>query len=207
MTAFRPSSSGFGFALKRLFDIITSLALLIILSPLLIIIAILIRVTEGAPILYAWRVVGKNGKPFVGYKFRTMVLNADAQKEKLRAQNEMRGPVFKIKDDPRVTRIGKILRRYSLDELPQLWSVLIGTMSMVGPRPPLQSEYVKFSDWQKKKLAMKPGMTSLWQIRGKPQDFDDWVKLDLEYIEHWSLGLDVKILFETFLVVVRGKNY
>ena len=193
--------------IKRWLDALLASTLLIVLSPLLLFIAIAIRLTSGAPILYEWRVVGQNGKPFIGSKFRTMVQNADAQKEMLLAQNEMRGPVFKMKDDPRVTRLGKILRRFSLDELPQLWSVLIGDMSMVGPRPPLQSEYAKFSEWQKKKLAVKPGMTCLWQIRGKPTDFDAWVKLDLEYIEHWSLGLDAKILFETFLIVLRGKNY
>ncbi len=192
---------------KRVFDLLAALFLLVLLSPLLLFITLAIRFSSGRPILFEWRVVGKNGAPFVGYKFRTMVQNADAQKEKLLAQNEMQGPVFKIKDDPRVTRIGKILRRYSLDELPQLWSVLIGEMSMVGPRPPLQSEYAKFSGWQKKKLAVKPGMTSLWQIRGKPSDFDEWVKLDLEYIEQWSLWLDFKILWRTFLIVVRGRNY
>ncbi len=193
--------------LKRVLDILVSALLLILLSPLLLLIALAIRVTSGAPILFEWRVVGKDGKPFTSWKFRTMVRDADALKEKLLAENEMRGPVFKMQDDPRVTRVGKILRRYSLDELPQLWSVLIGDMSMVGPRPPLQYEYARFTDWQKQKLAVKPGMTSLWQIRGKPSDFDEWVKLDLEYIEHWSLWLDVKILFETALVVLRGKNY
>ncbi|MBI3914142.1 MAG: sugar transferase [Chloroflexi bacterium] len=192
---------------KRGFDIVAAILLLILLSPLLLLIAIAIRLSMGRPILFDWRVVGKDGKSFTSYKFRTMVQNADALKEQLRAQNEMRGPVFKIKDDPRVTRVGRILRRFSLVELPQLWSVLIGEMSLVGPRPPLQSEYEKFTGWQKKKLGTKPGMTSLWQIRGKPADFDEWVKLDLEYIEQWSLWLDFKILWQTFLIVVRGKNY
>ncbi len=192
---------------KRGFDIAASILLLVLLSPLLLLIALAIRLSTGSPIFFEWRVVGKDGKPFSGYKFRTMVQNADALKERLRAQNEMRGPVFKIKDDPRVTRVGRILRRFSLDEVPQLWSVLIGQMSLVGPRPPLQSEYEKFTEWQKKKLAAKPGMTSLWQIRGKPADFDEWVKLDLEYIEQWSLWLDFKILWQTFLIVVRGGNY
>ncbi len=169
--------------------------------------ALAIRLSSGTPVLYRWNVVGKDGRPFVGYKFRTMVVGADRLKDELLAHNEMRGPVFKMADDPRVTPIGKILRKFSLDELPQLWSVLVGDMSMVGPRPPLQSEYARFTDFQKRKLAVTPGMTSLWQVRGKPRDLDEWVRLDLEYIEHWSLWLDVKILFKTALVVLTGKNY
>jgi lipopolysaccharide/colanic/teichoic acid biosynthesis glycosyltransferase len=119
----------------------------------------------------------------------------------------MRGPVFKMKDDPRVTPVGRVLRKYSLDELPQLWSVFKGDMSLVGPRPPLVYEYEKFEEWQKRKLAMKPGMTSLWQVNGKPQDFNEWLRLDFEYIEHWSLWLDLQILFRTAIVVLTGKNY
>lgn len=194
-------------AIKRLFDISVAAALLIVLLPLLLLIALVIRITSGSPILFRWKVVGKDGKPFAGYKFRTMAQNADQLKQTLLAQNEMQGPVFKMKDDPRITPVGRALRKYSLDELPQLWSVLKGDMSLVGPRPPLQSEYAQFNAWQKRKLSVKPGMTSLWHVSGKPQDFDEWVKLDLEYIEKWSLWLDVKILFETFVVVVRGRNY
>lgn len=194
-------------SLKRILDILISFGLLVLLSPLLLLIALAIRLSSGAPILYRWQVVGQGGRPFTGWKFRTMIANADRMKAELIAQNEMRGPVFKMKDDPRVTPPGKFLRRFSLDELPQLWSVLIGDMSLVGPRPPLESEYANFSDWQKKKLTMKPGMTSLWHVRGKPRDFDAWVKLDLEYIEHWSLWLDLKILFWTVVVVLTGKNY
>ena len=193
--------------LKRIFDFVISFGLLVLLSPLFLFIALAIRVSSGSPILYRWQVVGQGGRPFTGWKFRTMIANADRVKAELIAQNEMRGPVFKMKDDPRVTRVGRFLRRHSLDELPQFWSVLRGDMSLVGPRPPLQSEYEKFSDWQQKKLTMKPGMTSLWHVRGKPRDFDAWVKLDLEYIEQWSLWLDFKILFQTGIVVLTGKNY
>ncbi len=193
--------------LKRIFDLVVALVLLLVLSPLLALIALAIRFSSSVPILYRWQVVGEGGRPFSSWKFRTMVGDADRVKADLIAQNEMRGPVFKLKDDPRVTPIGRVLRKFSLDELPQLWSVLKGDMSLVGPRPPLQSEYKKFSDWQKKKLAMKPGMTSLWHTRGKPRDFDAWVQLDLEYIEHWSLWLDFKILFQTAIVVLRGENY
>lgn len=193
---------------KRLFDLTLATVLLIALSPLLLLIALAIRLTSGAPILYEWRVVGQGGRPFSGYKFRTMVANADRLKRELLTRNEMNGgPVFKIKDDPRVTPIGKILRKYSLDELPQLWSVLRGDMSIVGPRPPLASEYVHFEEWQKRKLTVKPGMTCLWQVRGKPSDWREWLRLDFEYIDHWSLWLDFKILWQTFIVVITGKNF
>lgn len=194
--------------LKRIFDIIAATSLLIVFLPVILLIALAIRLTSGSPVLFRWQVVGKHGQPFTGFKFRTMVVGADRIKEELLILNEMKGgPVFKMKDDPRITPMGRILRKFSLDELPQLWSVLKGDMSLVGPHPPLQSEYAKFTDWQKQKLAVTPGMTSLWHVSGKPQDFNAWVQLDLEYIERWSLWLDVKILFETFLVVVRGRNY
>ncbi|MEW5717618.1 MAG: sugar transferase [Chloroflexota bacterium] len=194
--------------LKRVFDFVFAAWLLLVLSPLFLLIAIAIRVTSGNPILYEWRVVGQGGRPFVGHKFRTMVLNADQIKSELMHRNEMNGgPVFKIKDDPRVTPIGKLLRKFSLDELPQLWSVLKGDMSIVGPRPPLASEYVHFEEWQKRKLAVKPGMTCLWQVCGKPRDWREWLRLDFEYIDHWSLWLDFKILWQTFLVVITGKNF
>ena len=193
--------------LKRVFDLIVSAVLLIILSPLLLLISLAIRVSSGSPVLYEWNVVGKNGKPFKGHKFRTMVQNADELKALLLDRNEMRGPVFKLKDDPRITPVGHVLRKFSLDELPQLWSVLKGDMSLVGPRPPLESEYARFSDAQKRKLAIMPGMTSLWQVSGKPTDFDEWVRLDLEYIDRWSLWLDLQILFKTTFVVLRGKNF
>jgi lipopolysaccharide/colanic/teichoic acid biosynthesis glycosyltransferase len=192
---------------KRFFDLSVAGILLVLLSPLMLTIALAIRMTSGSPILYEWQVVGKDGRPFRGFKFRTMVAGADQMKQQLLARNEMRGPVFKMKDDPRVTPVGRILRKFSLDELPQLWSVLKGDMSLVGPRPPLVSEYERFSEQQKSKLAVRPGMTSLWQVRGKPSDFDEWLKLDLEYIQHWSLWLDFKILLETAFVVLTGKNY
>lgn len=192
---------------KRFFDISVSSILLILLSPLFALIAIVIRLLSGAPILYRWQVVGFGGQPFTSWKFRTMVAGADRVKQELIELNEMRGPVFKIKDDPRVTPVGRVLRKFSLDELPQLWSVLKGDMSLVGPRPALQSEYGNFSEWQRLKFAMRPGMTSLWHANGKPKDFDEWVRLDLEYIDNWSLWLDFKILFQTAIVVLLGKNY
>src|SRR5207244_11951927 len=141
----------------------------------------------------------RRGRFFTGYKFRTMVPNAETLQADLAHRNEMRGPVFKMRDDPRVTRVGRILRRYSLDELPQLWSVLKGDMSLVGPRPPLQTEWARFSEWQRRKLSVTPGITCLWQIRGRNTicDFDEWVRLDIEYIEKWSLWLDLQILART----------
>jgi len=193
---------------KRLLDVVLAALLLVVLSPLMLTIALLIRLTSGAPVLFRWQVVGENGRPFTGYKFRTMVVDADRIKAELLHLNEMSGgPVFKMKDDPRITPIGKILRRYSLDELPQLWSVLKGDMSLVGPRPPLVSEYAQFEEWQKRKLTVKPGMTCLWQVRGKPNDWHEWLRLDFEYIDHWSLWLDLKILFQTAWLVITGKNY
>jgi lipopolysaccharide/colanic/teichoic acid biosynthesis glycosyltransferase len=194
-------------AIKRVFDLVLASLLLVLLSPLLALIAIAIRVSSGRPILYEWNVVGQHGRPFKGYKFRTMVVGAEKLKPMLASKNEMRGPVFKMKEDPRITPVGRWLRKFSLDELPQLWSVVKGEMSLVGPRPPLAEEYAQFDEWQKRKLALKPGMTSLWQVSGKPSDFDDWVRLDLEYVDHWSLWLDMQILFKTAWVVVTGKNY
>ncbi len=193
--------------LKRFLDILFATALLVLLSPLLLLIGAAIRVSSGSPILFKWQVVGHNGRRFIGWKFRTMVPNADALKAQLLERNEMKGPVFKMAEDPRVTPLGRWLRKFSLDELPQLWSVLKGDMSLVGPRPPLVYEYERFTEQQKRKLAVKPGMTSLWQVSGKPRDFDEWLRLDLEYIERWSLWLDAEILLKTAWIVIAGKNY
>lgn len=193
-------------AIKRFIDIVISSVLLVLLAPLMLLIAILIKLTSEGPVFYRWKIVGKNKKLITSYKFRTMVVNADEIKEKLLEKNEMKGAVFKMTNDPRVTKIGRILRKYSLDELPQLWSVLKGDLSLVGPRPPLQSELPKFDDWQRRKLSVKPGLTCLWQISGrnKISDFNEWVKLDLEYIDNWSLWLDFKILLKTIPVVLKG---
>jgi lipopolysaccharide/colanic/teichoic acid biosynthesis glycosyltransferase len=195
-------------AAKRLLDVIVSVALLVVLAPVLGVIALVIRVTSGPPVLYRWHVVGQHGRPFVSYKFRTMVTNADALKPLLLAANTMSGPVFKLPNDPRVTRVGRWLRRYSLDELPQLWSVAKGEMSLVGPRPPLASEYDQFTEAQKRKLAVKPGITCLWQVSGRNhvRDFDEWVRLDLQYINSWSLWLDLKILLLTIPAVVSARG-
>jgi len=200
--------SPFMLACKRAFDLVGAILLLILLSPLLLILSLVVKLSSAGPVLYRWRVVGKGGRPFVSYKFRSMVTNADELKASLENLNEMTGPVFKMTDDPRVTGVGAWMRRFSLDELPQLYSVLIGDMSLVGPRPPLTTEYCRFTEYQKQKLAVKPGMTCLWQVRGRNQvcDFDEWVKLDLEYIRNWSLMLDVSILFQTVRSVAGGSG-
>jgi lipopolysaccharide/colanic/teichoic acid biosynthesis glycosyltransferase len=194
-------------ACKRLMDLSAGL-MLVALLPMFVVIGGLVKLTSRGPIFYRWRVVGKDGRPFVGYKFRTMVENADELKSRLQSQNEMSGPVFKMTNDPRVTRLGAWLRRYSLDELPQLYSVFKGNMSLVGPRPPLVTEYEHFSPSQKGKLTVRPGITCLWQISGRNQvnNFDSWVALDLEYIRNWSLGLDLKILLRTLGEVFEGSG-
>jgi len=195
-------------ASKRCLDILGSALLLAFLSPVLIILALLVKLTSAGPVLYPWKVVGKNGRPFTGYKFRSMVRDADQLKSSLLARNEMSGPVFKLTNDPRITRIGAWMRRYSLDELPQLYSVLGGHMSLVGPRPPLVTEYASFTEYQKQKLSVRPGITCLWQVSGRNEvnDFDEWVRLDLEYIRNWSPWLDLSILFRTITTVVSGSG-
>src|SRR5438093_3721766 len=185
--------------LKRLIDLIGSTVALILLSPALALVALITKLSSPGPLFYEWHVVGNGGTRFTGYKFRTMVTNADELKHQLLGKNEMNGPVFKIKNDPRVTPMGRLLRKFSLDELPQLWSVLKGDMSLVGPRPPSPSEFERFEFWQMRKLSIRPGMTCLWQVHGRNdiRDFDEWVKLDLRYIDHWSLWLDFRILLRT----------
>ncbi len=192
--------------MKRLFDLAFSFFLLIALLPFFLVVAIAIKLGSPGAVFYRWKVVGRRGRPFTGYKFRTMVEGADELKLNLTEQNEMIGPVFKLNDDPRITPFGKFLRKYSLDEFPQLWSVIKGDMSLVGPRPPLASEYSQFTEWQKQKLLVKPGITCLWQINGrnKINDFDHWVELDLKYIRERSFWLDLKILAKTIPVVLRG---
>lgn len=192
--------------LKRCLDIVVSALLLVLLTPLFILVAIMIKWTSKGPVFYHWLVVGQNNRDFVGYKFRTMIENADEKKEELMLQNEMNGPVFKIKKDPRITPFGRFLRKYSLDELPQLWSVLKGDMSLVGPRPPFRTEIDRCELWQRRKISFKPGITCLWQVSGRNQinDFNEWCRMDLEYIDNWSLWLDFKILFKTVFVVFKG---
>ncbi len=192
---------------KRVLDIVVSGTLLALLSPLFLIVAIMIKLTDRkSEVFYRWNVVGRNGARFTGYKFTTMYSDADERRKELLDKNEMTGPVFKIRNDPRVTPLGRFLRKYSLNELPQLWSVLRGDMSLVGPRPAFPHELEGYGFWHKRKLSIRPGMTCLWQVRGrnKISNFDEWVKMDLEYIDNWSLWLDFKILVRTAWAVVAG---
>ncbi len=196
------------FALKRVTDIIVSALLLVLLSPVLLVIIAAIKLTSPGPVFYKPRWVVLNERIIDGYKLRTMVRNAMEMETSLRARNEMRGPAFKITDDPRVTPVGRFLRKYSLDELPQLWCVLIGDLSLVGPRAPQLHEFERMTPFQKRKLAVTQGITCLWQIGGRHRinDYDQWVQKDLDYIESWSFWLDVKILLLTIPVVIRGSG-
>ena len=201
-----PETSWQGVA-KQIVDFIGALFLLIALSWLFVILAILIKLTSPGPVFFRQQRSGLNGAPFTLYKFRTMVTNAEQFKHELEAMNEMSGPVFKVTNDPRVTPFGKWLRRYSLDELPQLFNVLRTEMSLVGPRPLPVDEVKRFENLaHRRRLSVKPGLTCLWQISGRNQisDFKDWVRLDLEYIDNWSLWLDLKILVRTIPAVFIG---
>ena len=196
-------------AAKRALDVVLSIAMLAMLSPLFAVIAALVKLTSpGGPVFYPWNVLGTNLKPFCGYKFRTMVPNADALKNGLLEKNEMKGPVFKMRNDPRVMPFGRLLRKFSLDELPQLWSVLKGDMSLVGPRPAGPEEARRYEFWQRRKLSVKPGITCLWQVNGRNEidRFDDWARMDLEYVQKASLWLDCKILLKTVPAVLSGRG-
>ncbi len=191
--------------LKRAVDFVGSLALILLFSPVMLAIAAAIRLTSPGPIFFKQQRCTLHGRTFWMHKFRTMVSEAENLRAELEAQNEMKGPVFKMRNDPRITRVGRILRRYSLDELPQLFNVLAGHMSLVGPRPPIPAEVAKYENWQRRRLSMRSGITCLWQVSGRNQlPFEDWMRLDLEYIDHWSIGLDFRILAQTPLAIVRG---
>jgi lipopolysaccharide/colanic/teichoic acid biosynthesis glycosyltransferase len=195
-------------AAKRAMDILGSAAALVILSPVLALVAVAILVTDGRPVLFRQPRAGRNGQAFSIAKFRTMRRGADAERDALRDRNEVQGGAsFKLTDDPRVTRLGQALRRWSLDELPQFWNVLLGDMSLVGPRPHPFDDVAGYADWHHRRLEMKPGITGLWQISARSNpDFDEWVKLDLAYIDGWSLRLDVKIMLKTIPALMRAEG-
>jgi lipopolysaccharide/colanic/teichoic acid biosynthesis glycosyltransferase len=187
---------------KRLVDIVISAVGLIVLSPVLALLAIWIRLRDGSPLLFRQTRMGVHGRPFKVVKFRTMIPDAEERLTELESLNEIRGQAFKVTDDPRVTKTGRMLRALSLDELPQLWNVLRGEMSLVGPRPPLPQEVADYDVWHRRRLSMKPGITGLWQVAARREpEFDRWVRLDLEYIDRWSLWLDLKIIARTIPAV------
>ena len=190
---------------KRLFDVIISAFGLVILFVPLLIVALIITIdSPGASPIYTQTRVGKNGKRFTFYKFRSMVPEADAMLAELLKNNEMDGPVFKIENDPRITRVGRFIRRASIDELPQLWNVLLGDMSLVGPRPPLVREVERYNDYQMQRLSVIPGITCYWQIQPKRNSipFDRWLELDLKYIKERSIWVDFKVVIKTFRAVI-----
>ncbi len=193
--------------LKRSLDVALSSVLLFVGLPVVLVIALLIKLGSGGRVLYSQTRCGLNGRRFTLYKFRTMIEGAEARRKELEHLNEMDGPAFKVRRDPRVTWVGRFLRKFSLDELPQLWNVLRGDMSLVGPRPPIPEEVAQYTGWQRRRLSVKPGLTCLWQISGRNDlDFNRWIELDLEYIDSWSPGLDLKILLKTIPVVLSGRG-
>jgi exopolysaccharide biosynthesis polyprenyl glycosylphosphotransferase len=194
-------------ALKRAFDVTVSGLALLLLSPVLAGVVLAIRLESPGPVFFRQQRVGRHGRLFSMLKFRSMHVDAEARLAGLLARNEMSGPVFKLTHDPRVTRVGRFIRRTSLDELPQFINVLRGEMSVVGPRPPIPAEVAQYQRWHRRRLSVKPGITCTWQISGRNDiDFDRWMELDLEYIDHWSLGLDVAILLKTIPAVLSARG-
>jgi exopolysaccharide biosynthesis polyprenyl glycosylphosphotransferase len=208
MLAFtRTPTDALALGLKRVFDVVMSGLVLVLLAPVFVAIAVAIRHDSPGPVLFRQRRVGQNGRVFDMLKFRSMYSNAEECLEDLRAANEMSGPVFKMASDPRVTKVGRFLRRTSLDELPQFWNVLRGEMSIVGPRPPIPAEVRHYKRWQRRRLSMKPGITCIWQISGRNNvDFERWMELDLQYIDEWSLWGDIAICFKTIPAVLSARG-
>lgn len=194
-------------AIKRIMDVFLSSLGLIILSPLLLIVAIAIKLESRGPIVFVQERVGLNGKRFKMYKFRSMVSDAEEKKKNLEKCNEMSGPMFKMKDDPRVTKIGRFIRKTSIDELPQFLNVIKGEMSIVGPRPSLPKEVEQFESWMLERLDVKPGITCIWQVSGRNDvSFDQWMEMDIKYVRKKSIGLDIKLIFKTFLLLFGDKH-
>jgi len=194
----------FGIAIKRVLDINMSLIAIILFSPFLLFIAILVKASSKGPVLFKQERIGLRGRKFKLLKYRTMVANAEELRKELDDQSEVDGPVFKIADDPRITKIGKFLRKSGLDELPQLFNILKGKMSLIGPRPPLESEVVQYKRWQLRRISVRPGLTCLWQISPNRNriKFEQWMEMDLAYIDNWSLRLDFQILLRTITTVL-----
>lgn len=201
-------SDHFAYKVKNVFSVMVAFVILMIWSPLMLGIAALIKMSSNGPIFFKQKRVGLRGRTFYMYKFRTMVANAESLKSSLMDKNEADGPVFKIKNDPRITKIGKFLRKTGLDELPQFINVLIGDMSLVGPRPPIPAEVKQYERWQLRRLSMKPGITCTWQIKPNRNDisFEEWMKMDLQYIDNWSNKLDLILFFKTIRTVLKGSG-
>jgi exopolysaccharide biosynthesis polyprenyl glycosylphosphotransferase len=198
---------GVSTAIKRAMDVVFSGLFLLTFSWVYLLIAVVLKLTSRGPVLFCQERVGMNGRRFTFYKFRSMVVDAERRKSELQHLNEMDGPVFKIKNDPRITRVGRFLRKFSLDELPQMWNVFKGDMSLVGPRPPVPAEVEKYESWARRRLSVRPGLTCLWQISGRNNiNFNEWMELDLAYIDNWTLGLDVEILLKTVPAVLGGRG-
>jgi exopolysaccharide biosynthesis polyprenyl glycosylphosphotransferase len=199
---------GAAMLVKRALDVSVSLVLLVVLAPLAAVVMLAIKRTSPGPAHFVQKRLGLNKRAFNLYKFRTMGADAEEKQAELEELNEVRGPVFKIKDDPRITRVGRFLRKTSLDELPQLFNVLKDDMSLVGPRPLPVRDYEGFDeDWHRRRFSVRPGITCLWQVGGRSDtSFDRWMELDMEYIDNWSLGLDLRILAQTIPAVIRGSG-
>ena len=194
-------------AAKRVMDIVLSFIGLVLLSPILLLVSLFIKIDSKGPIFFKQKRIGINGTEFEMFKFRSMVVNAEELKAKLEEKNEMSGPMFKIADDPRITKVGRFIRKTSIDELPQLWNVIKGDMSLVGPRPSLPNEVAQFEPWMRKRFEVKPGLTCFWQVGGRNNiDFEDWMKLDIKYVKERSLLLDAKLIFKTFFVLFGDEN-
>ena len=194
-------------AVKRVIDVLVSLAALVVLAPLLLLAALAVKLTSPGPILFGQQRVGMRGRAFHMLKFRSMVSNAEALKAQLLERNERSGPAFKLAKDPRITPVGRFLRKYSVDELPQLWNVLRGEMSLVGPRPALPEEVARYAAWQRRRLSVRPGLTCVWQVSGRNDvSFTSWMVLDMRYIDHWSLAEDLRLILRTVPVVVTGRG-
>jgi exopolysaccharide biosynthesis polyprenyl glycosylphosphotransferase len=192
--------------LKRVIDIAGSLVGMVIMGVAMIFVAPAIKIESKGPVFFKQKRVGKNGRYFYVYKFRSMYIDAEERKKELMAKNEMQGLMFKMKDDPRITKVGKFIRKTSIDELPQFINVLKGDMSLVGTRPPTVAEFQQYEGHHKRRLSMKPGITGMWQAYGRKTvtDFEEIVAMDLDYIDHWNLGLDIKIILRTFIAVFQG---
>ena len=194
--------------IKRLMDIVGSLIGLMLTAIITPFVALAIKLDSSGPVFFSQTRIGKNGRRFKIWKFRSMYTDAEARKKELASQNEIKGLMFKMEDDPRITRVGKFLRKTSIDETPQFLNILVGQMSLVGTRPPTEDEFEQYNSYYRRRMSITPGLTGMWQVSGRSdiQDFEEIVKLDLEYIDNWSLGLDIKILFKTVFTVLEGKG-